>query len=164
MEQDLFNDTEEPISSYVTLGVDNEVYAVDVRCVREILEHRPPVPLHHAPPCFVGVVDVRGTTVPVIDLSRKLGLPAAPVTVNTRILVLEVPLTDRTITVGLLVSRVFEVAELELGGLESTPDVGIAWNSEYIAAIGRLHGGFVTIFNMQKLFDSTELAVLPDVE
>lgn len=164
MEHDVFSEDDENNKSYVTLGVRDEVFAVDVHCVREILEYRSPVPLHHAPACFVGVVDVRGTTVPVIDLGLKLGLLSEPITLNTRILVLEVPFEDRLLTVGLLVSRVFEVAELEIANLESAPDVGLRWNSEYIEAIGRVHGGFVIVFNMSKLLSATEVAVLPSQE
>jgi purine-binding chemotaxis protein CheW len=161
MEIDSIPQDEDGQKSYVTLGVRGEVFAVDVHCVREILEYRPPVPLHQAPVCFIGMVDVRGTTVPVIDLSLKLGLASEPIDLNTRILVLEIPIEDHLLTVGLMVSRVFEVAELQLSNLEMAPDLGFQWNSQYIEAIGRLHGGFVIVFNMQKLFSADETVILP---
>ncbi len=160
MDTDAFAD-DAPNISYVTLGVRDEIFAVNVHYVREILEYRPPVPLHQAPVCFVGVVDVRGTTVPVIDLAVKLGLPPEPITLNTRILVLEIPVNDQVLTIGLLVSKVFEVADFEVDHLETTPEVGVRWNSAYIEAIGRLRGGFVIVFNMQKLLSSQETALLP---
>jgi len=147
-------------SSYVTLGVGDEVFAVDVRYVREILDYRQPARLPHAPVFLVGVIDVRGATVPVIDLSLKLGLPATRVSEHSRILVLEIDLAATQLTIGLLVDRVFEVAEFPTQGLGAAPDVGIHWNSDYIRAIGRLRGEFVIIFDMERLFSSDEVAKL----
>jgi purine-binding chemotaxis protein CheW len=151
------------MSSYVTLGVGHEVFAVEVHYVREILEHRPPSHLPHAPHFLVGVIDVRGLTVPVIDMCLKLGLAAAQITENSRILVLEIGMDERRLTIGLLVDRVFEVAEFPTEALRSVPDVGIRWKSEYIRAIGRLRDEFVIIFDMEHLFSSDEVAKLQSV-
>ena len=147
-------------SSYVTLGVGDEVFAVDVAIVREILAYRPVVHLPNAPPFLVGVLDVRGCTVPVIALRLKLGLPAASITDDTRILVLEIDVEGRQLVVGLLADRVFEVAEFELDALEAAPDVGVRWKSEYIRGIGRLRGDFVIIFDMEHLLSSADVASL----
>jgi CheW-like domain len=65
-------------SNYVTLGVGDEIFAVDVAIVREILAYRTIAHLPNAPPFLVGVIDVRWCTVPVIALRLKLGLPAVP--------------------------------------------------------------------------------------
>ena len=74
-------------SSYVTLALGEEVLAVEVGIVREILDSIPITRLPIAPPFLSGVIDVRGATVPVIDLRVKLGLPPAPATQDTRILI-----------------------------------------------------------------------------
>src|SRR5262249_41384576 len=147
-------------SSYVTLGVGDEIFAVDVAVVREILAYCPVVPLPNAPPFLVGVVDVRGCTVPVIALRLKLGLPAVPITDDARILVLEIAVAGRQLIVGLLADRVFEVAEFTTDALEAAPDVGVRWKSEYIRGIGRLRGDFVIIFDMQHLLASEDVARL----
>jgi purine-binding chemotaxis protein CheW len=147
-------------SSYVTLGVGDEVFGVDVAIVREILAYRTAVHLPNAPPFLVGVVDVRGCTVPVIALRLKLGLPAASITDDSRILVLEIDVEGRQLVVGLLADRVFEVAEFELDALEAAPDVGVRWKSEYIRGIGRLRGDFVIIFDMEHLLSSADVASL----
>ena len=89
-------------SNYVTLGVGDEIFAVDVAIVREILAYRTVVHLPNAPPFLVGVIDVRGCTVPVIVLRLKLGLPAVPITDDARILVLEIAVEGRQLVVGLL--------------------------------------------------------------
>jgi purine-binding chemotaxis protein CheW len=145
-------------SSYVTLGVGDEIFGVDVAIVREILAYRTAVHLPNAPSFLVGVVDVRGCTVPVIALRPKLGLPAASITDDSRILVLEIDVEGRQLVVGLLADRVFEVAEFEIAALEAAPDVGVRWKSEYIRGIGRLRGDFVIIFDMEHLLSSEDVA------
>ena len=150
-------------SNYVTLGIGGEIFAVDVAIVREILAYRTVAHLPNAPPFLVGVIDVRGCTVPVIALRLKLGLPAVSITDNTRILVLEINVKGRQLVVGLLADRVFEVAEFEIDGLEAAPDVGVRWKSEYIRGIGRLRGEFVIIFDMEHLLSSEDVASLQAV-
>lgn len=155
--------TTNPTSNYVTLGVGDEIFAVDVAIVREILAYRTVAHLPNAPPFLVGVIDVRGCTVPVISLRLKLGLPAVSITDDTRILVLEIDVKGRQLVVGLLADQVFEVAEFEIDGLEAAPDVGVRWKSEYIRGIGRLRGEFVIIFDMEHLLSSEDVASLQAV-
>jgi purine-binding chemotaxis protein CheW len=143
--------------SFVTLGIGSEVFAVEVEFVREILGIREISLLPKAPDFVAGVIDVRGKTVPVVNLRLKLGLQAAEATEMTRILVLELDLEKGPVSVGLLADQVFEVAEIEEAEVEETPDVGVAWNSDYIRGISRLHGGFVILFNIKKLFGNSEL-------
>jgi purine-binding chemotaxis protein CheW len=146
-------------SQYVTLGIDKEVFAVPVDTVREILDMRPISWVPNAPPFMLGMIDVRGTGVPVIDLRIKLGLPPVPATENTRILVLEVPLGPRSSLLGLVADRVFEVAQL--ADQEPPPEVGVHWRSDYIKGIARRDGGFVIIFDLARLLTSEEAALIP---
>ncbi len=147
-------------AQYVTIGIDREVFAVEVGNVREILDMQPIARLPHAPPFMVGMIDVRGQGVPTIDLRLKLGLPAVPVTENTRILVLDVPIDDQPLTLGVIADRVFEVTALADHALEAPPQVGGRWRSDYIRAIGRANGGFVIVFDMARLFSGQDTALL----
>ncbi|MEO5349908.1 MAG: chemotaxis protein CheW [Magnetococcus sp. YQC-3] len=152
----------EASSSYVTLGVGDGRFAVEVKIVREILDNsRPVAHLPNAPSFLRGVIDVRGCTVPVLDLRVKLGLPATTTTEDTRILVLDLPVGDRNLVIGMQVERVFEVAEFGLNALDAAPDIGVQWQSDYIKGIGRLHDHFVVVFDMQKLFTSHDVASIP---
>ena len=142
----------------VTLGIGQEVFAVPVASVLEILDMRPIFRLPDAPPYLAGLVDVRGRGVPAIDLRVKLGLPSVPATENTRILVLQIPVGQRELTLGLITDRVFEVAAVDAAQVETTPDIGVRWNSEYIRGIARRGEGFVVIFDLARLFSSAEIA------
>ena len=145
----------------VTLALGKEVCALEVGIVREILDSGPITRLPEAPPFLAGVIDVRGETVPVIDLRVKLGMKAAPVTPDTRIVVTDLGLGDRRLAVGLQVERVFEVAQLEAGGLQPPPNVGGGWRSACIKAIGRLRGDFVIVLDLPKLFSAGEIDAIP---
>jgi|KBSSwiStaDraftv2_1062776.scaffolds.fasta_scaffold591247_2 purine-binding chemotaxis protein CheW len=145
----------------VTLALGKEVCALEVAMVREILDSGPITRLPEAPPFLVGVIDLRGETVPVIDLRVKLGMTAAPVTPETRIVVVELGRRDRSLAVGLQVERVFEVAQLEPGGLKPPPDIGGGWRPAGIKAIGRLRDDFVIVLDLPKLFSAGEIDAIP---
>lgn len=148
-------------SSYLTLALGEEVLAVEVGIVREILDNIPITRLPIAPPFLSGVIDVRGATVPVIDLRVKLGLPPAPATQDTRILIVNLNHEGRDLIIGLHVERVFEVAEFETEALQTVPDIGERWGSEYIKAIGRLREQFVIIVDPLKLFTLHQINSMP---
>lgn len=145
---------------FVTLGIDREVFAVPVETVVEILDMRPMFRVPDAPAHLAGLIDVRGRSVPVIDLRVKLGLPAAAATETTRIMVLDVPVAGRQLVLGLVADRVFEVAPLDDGRLEPPPDIGARWRSDYILGVGRRVDSFVIVFDLGRLFTSDEPALL----
>jgi purine-binding chemotaxis protein CheW len=145
----------------VTLGLGEEVFAVPVACVREILDYAAPFAIPEGPAWLLGLTDVRGRAVPAVDLRLKLGLPQVPPDASTRILVLDVPLQDRVLSLGLVADRVIEVIALEPGALESAPDIGVPWRSDYIRGVARREDGFVVLFELARLFTSQETAALP---
>lgn len=145
---------------YVTLGIDREVFAVEVGRVREILDLPPIAKLPNAPAYLLGMIDVRGECVPVIDLRIKLGFPPAAHTAHTRILVLEVEVDARRLVLGLLADQVFEVTPLDGGGVEPPPDIGIRWRSEYIQGVGRRGDLFVVVFDLTRLFSAEEVVLV----
>lgn len=147
-------------AQFVTLGIDRERFAVPVEAVVEILDMRPAFRIPEAPPYLVGLIDVRGRGIPVVDLRTKLGLPAVPPSESTRIVVLEIPLGGRTLALGLVADRVFEVTALDDRGIEAPPDLGIGWRSDYIKGVGRRGDDFVIIFDLAHLFSTDEAAVL----
>lgn len=147
---------------FVTLGVDREVFAVDVSVVNEILDARPVARIPNAPPFLMGMIDVRGRNVAVLDLRTKLGLPPAASTEQSRILVLETEVGGRLLMLGLQADQVYEVTALDGGEMEPPPEIGVRWRSDYIAGIGRRNGGFVIIFDLSRLLDGEEAALLPE--
>lgn len=147
-------------AQFVTLGIDQDIFAVEVGAVREILDFRPIGRVPNAPVFMVGMIDVRGRAVPVIDLRIKLGLEPIPATENTRIIVLEELIGTRRLALGLVADRVFEVAALDEQAIEPPPEIGVRWRSDYIRGIGRRRGAFVIILDLRHLLTSDEAAMI----
>ena len=145
----------------VTLGLGAEVFAVPVEYVREILDYKTPFAIPEGPAYLLGLTDVRGRGTATIDLRTKLGLPAAAPTPQTRILVLDIPLADRVLSLGLVADRVIEVVAVAEGQVEPAPDIGVPWRSEYIKGVVRREDGFVVLFELARLLTSQEAAALP---
>lgn len=143
-------------AQYVTIGVAGEVFAAPVSRVREILDVRPVAVLPWAPPNLLGMIDVRGTGVPVLDLRLTLRMPAAPDTENTRIVVLSFDASSQSRTVGLRADRVFEVTVLDEGELDPPPNAAIG-EGQIIDGIGRRNGAFVTVLNLDRLLGTLSL-------
>lgn len=147
-------------TQYVTLGLGDEVFAVPVEVVREILEYRKPFGIPEGPSYLLGLTDVRGRGTPTIDLRAKLGLPTIAVTPTTRILVLDVPVEGRILSLGLVADRVIEVASFGNDQIETAPDIGVPWRSDYIKGVVRSDRGFVVIFDLARLLTTQEAAAI----
>ncbi|MBB3290116.1 MULTISPECIES: chemotaxis protein CheW [Rhizobium] len=150
-------------AQYVTFGLGDECFAVPVEVVREILDHQDAFRIPHGPDYLLGLRDVRGQGVPIIDLRLRLGMSATAKTPHTRILVIDIPITHKALTLGLVADRVFEVTSFKHQSIESAPDIGVRWPSEYIAGVVRREGGFVVIIDLAKLFSSSDKVSLMGV-
>ena len=147
-------------AQFVTLALGAEFFAVSVDHVREILDYAPPFAIPESPAYMLGLTDVRGRATPTIDLRRKLGMTPAEPTLQTRILVLDVPLDGRTLSIGLVADRVIEVATIEAEEIEPAPDIGVRWRSEYIRGVVRREGSFLVLFELGGLLTSEDVADL----
>lgn len=143
-------------AQFVTLGIEREVFGVPVESVLEILDMQPVFRVPEAPAYLLGLIDLRGRSVPVLDLRTKLGLPAIAATETTRILVLEITVAGRPLVLGLVADRVFEVMALNAADIEPPPDIGVRWRSEYIRGVGHRDARFVIIFDLPRLFATDE--------
>jgi purine-binding chemotaxis protein CheW len=144
----------------VTLGLGQEIFAVPVGCVIEIVAMRELFRVPDAPDFLAGLADIREQAVPVIDLRRKFGMQAAEITHQTRIIVLEVAVASRRLVVGLIADRVIEVITLASGQIGPKPDIGHVWGSAYIAGVARHGANFVIVFDMARLFKDEDVTAI----
>ncbi|WP_146691423.1 chemotaxis protein CheW [Bradyrhizobium canariense] len=145
-------------AQYLTLGLANETFGISIRNVREILDMRPISRLPHAPDFLLGMIDVRGSGYPIVDLRTKLNLPSVAATEATRIIILDIPMNDRLVGVGFVADCVFEVTDIDESKIEPPPSVGGRWKSDYLAGIGRKGDKFVIIFDLEKLMAAAEMS------
>jgi purine-binding chemotaxis protein CheW len=125
--------------------------------VREVLDLQPVSRLANAPPALLGVIEVRGAGVPVVDLRHKLGLPhAEEATEHSRIVVLQLERGGRPLVLGAVTDAVYEVVQLEAGGIEPAPEFGQRWDSGFMRGIARRNDRFVTVLELGRVFGADE--------
>jgi len=144
----------------VTFGLGAEIFAVPVALVREILDYRDTFRIPNGPDWLLGLTDMRGQGVTTIDFRLRLGLPPVEPTPATRILVVDVPLADRVLVLGLVVDRVLEVSSFGADQIGGAPDIGVRWPSDYIGGVVKRADGFVVLVDMARIFSAEEAAQL----
>ncbi len=138
----------------LSLTLDDQLFALEASCVREILDVAPITGVPAAPPFANGLINVRGKIVPLADLRHALGMTRRPQTIDTRIVVIEIDLAGDLTTVGILADKVHEVADIPQDCIEETPRVGMAWRPEFVRCIGKRADGFVIVLDIARIFAS----------
>ncbi len=154
--------TAQSIVQHLTFTLEGETFALDVSGVREVLESIPVTRIPRTPPYMLGVVNVRGSVVPVIDLRLKLGMRVSEQSEGACIVVLELPLPQGLVVLGALVDSVQEVIELDASQVEPPPRLGTAIRADFILGVGKLDGRFVMILDIRKVLDEDELGAIAD--
>jgi len=133
----------------IVFGIGDELFALPIGVVREILDHGPAFRVPNAPDWLIGLCDVRGLSVPMVDFRICLGLPTVAVTPATRVLVVESSAEgERPLVIGLVVDRVLDVSTWSREAIEPLPDTGTAWHSRHVVSVLRRDGGFVGLLEL----------------
>ncbi|MHC1697962.1 MAG: chemotaxis protein CheW [Geobacteraceae bacterium] len=151
------------IRQYLTFRLAKETFAVDVAKVREILDFVAITKVPQTPDFMRGVINLRGSVVPVVDMKLKFGMEPTEKTVNTCIIVLEVNIENETTIVGALADSVQEVVELDPSQIEPPPRIGMKLNIDFIKGMGNLNDDFVIILDTDKIFSFDEGTVLSEM-
>jgi purine-binding chemotaxis protein CheW len=139
-------------ANMVTMQLGGEVMAIPADCLREILE---PVPVTRMPTAnrfSVGLVNVRGSVVPLADLKVPFAMAPSETTGDTRFLVLDVRVRGEDITVAIVADKVHDVVEMDPATHEDIPGVGMKWPPEYVRGIGKWQGEFVILPDLETVF------------
>ncbi len=151
-------------AQYLAFRLGNEMFAIHVNQAREILDLLPITKVPQLPAFMRGVINVRGSAVPVVDLRLKFGLPAAEDTPDTRIVIIEIKADDETTILGAVVDAVHEVLEFKPEQIEDAPHIGKRWRTEFIIGIGKHHDEFVIIIDIEAVFSTDELLLVQEIE
>jgi purine-binding chemotaxis protein CheW len=141
----------------LSFKLSEEVFAINVSKVINILEMSHITRIPKAPEYMKGVINLRGTVLPVVDLRIKFGLPEKENTVDTSIIVLNIDLNEEPILIGILVDSVREVLELKTEDISPAPTIGVKYTSGFIEGMWRTGEKFVMILNIDKVFSTDEV-------
>jgi purine-binding chemotaxis protein CheW len=148
------------VRQYLTFKLSEEVFGVDVAQVREILDYIKITKVPQTPDFMCGVINLRGSVVPVVDMRLKFGMEKTETTVNTCIVVVEVNLDGENTILGALVDSVQEVFELGPSEIEPAPRIGTKLKTDFIKGMGKRDDRFIILLDIDKVFSSEELSIV----
>lgn len=140
----------------VTFRLQDEIYGINVMQVQEVLRVTEIAPVPGAPHYVLGIINLRGNVVTVVDTRERLGLDAKEMDESTRIVIIEA----EKLVVGILVDAVAEVVDLRMSEIESAPSVGNDESSKYIQGVASREGELLILVDLNKLLNDGEWAEL----
>ena len=144
-------------TQYLTFKLGEETFALDVAEVREILDFTSVTKVPRTPSFMRGVINLRGSVVPVMDLRLKFGMSVTEQTVNSCIIVVEMSMEGDQVVIGVLADAVQEVIDMEPEQIEPAPRIGTKLNMDFILGMGKHNGAFMMILDIDKIFEGSDL-------
>ena len=147
-------------SQYLTFTLAGEMFAVGILNVKEIIEcgHLTAIPMM---PAFIrGVINLRGSVVPVIDLAARFGGNSTEIARRTCIVIVEVADAETQHDIGIMVDAVSEVLDIPPSEIEPPPAFGTNIRTDFISGMGKVAGKFVILLNIGKVLSVDEIALL----
>jgi len=156
--------TDEAPAQYLTFSLGGEMFGVGILNVKEIIEYGNLTEIPMMPAFIRGVINLRGSVVPVIDLSARFGGKATEVGRRTCIVIVEVPDEDTRHDIGIIVDAVSEVLEIPGSEIEPPPSFGAKIRADFIFGMGKVAGKFVILLEINKVLSVEEIAMLTGSE
>lgn len=163
IEEDSADVVDESAQQYLTFIMANEEYGVDILCVQEIRGWEAVTPLPNAPSHIKGVINLRGTIVPIVDLRECFGLDRVEYTPLTVVIVLKIQTEQGARVMGVVVDAVSDVYAISDTDLRHAPDLGDCIDTEYIKGLVTISDKMIILLAMNKLLSMDELPDLADV-
>lgn len=144
-------------SQYLTFTLDNEYFAIEINKVSEVLDYIKITKVPGVPDFILGVINLRGKVLPVIDLRLKLGLQAGDQTKDTCIIIAEVNMEEKTTKIGVVTDSVEDVIGFSQDQIDPPPKLGLRLSSEFISGMGKQNrnDNFVIILNIDRVFSES---------
>ncbi len=155
---------------YLTFMLAGEEYGVEILKVQEIKGWDTATPIPNTPDYVLGVLNLRGAVVPIIDLRKRFSLDSVPYGATTVVIVVKMSHEDQERTVGLVVDAVADVYRLESGEIQPPPDMGGAVHTEFVRGLATVEEKMVILLEVDRLIDfrnmhaSTSESKSPDSE
>lgn len=143
--------------SYLTFKLDNELFAISVSKILEILEVKPITKIPKSPLFMKGVINLRGNILPVIDSRNKFGMPEKDFTIDTCIIVLNINTGKDLLLVGAIVDTVQKVIDIPADAIQPSIGMGAFYREDFIYGIGKVDDDFIMILDIDKVFSAEEL-------
>jgi len=151
-------------TQYLTFKLGDEVFALDISKVREVLDFTSVTKVPRTPEFMRGVINLRGSVVPVVDLRLKFGMSRTENGVNTCVIITEVTVDGDTTVLGALADSVQEVLDLDSEHIAPAPKIGTKLRTEFIHGMGKRDDWLIIILDIDKVFSADELSLVKQDE
>jgi purine-binding chemotaxis protein CheW len=151
-------------TKFVTFKLDEELYALNINQVREVLDFTSVTKVPQMPGFMRGVINLRGSVVPVVDLRLKFGLGATQRTQDTRVIIVQVTVDSEETILGAMADAVREVIELEPRQIDEPPKIGTRLKTEFIQGMGKVGDEFIIILDIDRVFSVEDLTAVTAIE
>lgn len=145
-------------TQYLTFHLAGEEYAVGILQIREIITYGTLTKVPHTPPSIRGVINLRGNVVPVVDLGRKFGLTASPVTDRTCIVIVEANINENRTVTGVIADSVSQVISMSDNDILPAPAFGTRVRIDFLRGMGKSGDKFVLVLDIDKVLSADDLA------
>ncbi|AIY65093.1 chemotaxis protein CheW [Pseudoalteromonas piratica] len=145
-------DVNDEVLQWVTFHLEEETYGINVMQVQEVLRYSEIAPVPGAPAYVLGIINLRGNVVTVIDTRTRFGLNSAEVTDNSRIVIIE---AEKQV-IGILVDSVAEVVYLRSSEIDSAPNIGTEESAKFIQGVSNRDGELLILVDLNKLLSDEE--------
>jgi purine-binding chemotaxis protein CheW len=145
-------------TQYLTFHLAGEEYAVGILQIREIITYGTLTKVPHTPPSIRGVINLRGNVVPVVDLGRKFGLTASPVTDRTCIVIVEANINENRTFTGVIADSVSQVISMSENDILPAPAFGTPVRIDFLRGMGKSGDKFVLVLDIDKVLSADDLA------
>lgn len=161
--KDTVDVSSDDVNQYLTFILGGETYGVSILVIKEILEYNEPTTVPMMPEFIRGVINLRGSVVPVVDLSLRLGKKTTDIEKRTCVVIIEVHYDDERIEIGVVVDAVNEVLDIAPDNIESAPSFGAKIRTDFIHGMGKVDDKFVVLLNIDHVLSIEELSVINQV-
>jgi purine-binding chemotaxis protein CheW len=150
-------------NQHLTFELSGEELAVPVANVREIIRYGKLTHMPMVPDFIEGVINLRGSVVPVINLAEKFGISKSNSDKRTCFIIMEIEMKDSSVTMGVVVDKVLQVAEIAESDIEPSPTLGANIQTRFITGMARTEDGFIVILDISRVLSADEIAVVSDM-
>ncbi len=147
-------------AQYLTFALGDEIYAIGILSIKEIIEFGGITNVPMMPPAIRGVINLRGAVVPVMDLAQRFGRPSSPITKKTCIVIVEQESEGEQHVIGVVVDSVHAVQDIAGTDIEPAPSFGLRIAPDFVAGMGKVDGRFVIVLAMGAVLSVVDLAAL----
>jgi len=149
-------------NSYLTFKLGGELFSISVFKVIEIIEYPSVTKVPNSPPYLLGVINLRGNVIPLVDTRHKFAMETTLNNENTSVIIMELDIDDETMLVGGVVDQVLDVIDLQKDQIKPSPSLGNKYKPEFILGMGEKDNQYYMLIDIDKVFSTDEIITLQE--